>query len=166
MNRVERLQELFRLEGLITAARERVTDHRAALGAEAAGEYEREGMAPTWRWPDLGTVILPVSKETPVVADPEALVEWCRQRHPSELETLVQIRPAFQAALMHRVSPSGDVVIDVTGEVVPGLAVRAGGVPKALTIRPTSDATALFAAVGRRTLDDLLGPADDPEDHR
>jgi hypothetical protein len=161
MNRAERLQELLRLEGLIAAAKERVTDHRVALNAEAAGEYEREGMAPTWRWPDLGTVILPVSKETTVVSDPEALVKWCRERYPTEVETLAQIRPAFQVALLQRCrgDAGGDYVVDMaTGELVPGLAVRPGGVPKALTIRPTPEATALFAAVGRQTLDGLFEP--------
>jgi hypothetical protein len=157
MNRSERLQELLRLDGLIAAAKERAAEHRVALNAEAAGEYEREGMAPTWRWPDLGTVILPISKETAVISDMEALVEWCRQRHPSELETLVQVRPAFQLALMHRVQPAGEVVVDpATGEIVPGLAVRAGGAPKALTIRPTPEATAVFAEAGRQMLGLLI----------
>lgn len=159
MNRAERLQELLRLEGLITAAKERVTDHRAALNAEASGEYEREGMAPTWRWPDLGTIILPVSKETTVVADADALAKWCQQRYPTEVETLVQIRPAFQVALLQRTRGDGDGVVDMaTGELVPGLAVRAGGVPKALTIRPTPEASALFTEVGRQELEHLLAP--------
>lgn len=157
MNRSERLQELLRLDGLIAAAKERATEHRVALGAEAAGEYEREGMAPTWRWPDLGTVILPISKETPAIADPEALVEWCRLRYPSELETFVRIRPAFQDALLKRAQPVGESAMDpATGEAIPGLSVRPGGIPKALTIRATPEATALFAAVGRQMLDELM----------
>lgn len=161
MNRAERLQELLRLDGLIAAAKDRAGEHRIALATEAAGEYEREGMAPTWRWPDLGTVILPISKETPVVADAEALVEWCRQRYPSELETFVRVRPAFQDALLKRAQPMGESAMDpATGELIPGMGVRPGGVPRALTIRATPEATALFAEVGRQLLDDLMAPAE------
>lgn len=163
MNRVERLQELLRLDGLIAAAKDRVSEHRVALSTEAGGEYEREGMAPTWRWPDLCTVILPISKETPVVTDAEALVDWCRERYPSELETFVRIRPAFQDALLRRGQPVGESVMDpATGEAIPGMGVRPGGIPKALTIRATPEATALFAAVGRQMLDDLMATADIP----
>jgi hypothetical protein len=161
MNRAERLQELLRLEGLITAAKERVGEHRVALNAEATGEYEREGMAPTWRWPDLGTVILPVSKETVVVADPAAVLAWVKERHPSEVEHIEQVRPSFMVALLQRLAPAADIVVDpTTGEMVPGLAVRAGGVPKALSIRPTPAASELFTAVGRQALEEMLAPAE------
>jgi hypothetical protein len=164
MNRSDRFQEVMRLEGLAAAARAAAAEHRIALNAEATAEYEREGMAPTWRWPDIGTVILPVSKEAPTVQDAAALVAWCRERYPSEVETLAQIRPAFQAALMKRAVVDGQAVVDpVTGEVMPGLGVRPGGVPKALAIRPTPEAEALFAAVGRRLLADLLGVPDSAE---
>lgn len=150
----------MRLEGLAAAARAAATEHRIALNAEATAEYEREGMAPTWRWPDIGTIILPVSKEAATVQNAAALVEWCSERYPTEVETLSQIRPAFQAALMKRAVIDGSSVVDpVTGEIMPGLAVRPGGIAKALTIRPTPDAEALFAAVGRQMLDDLLAPA-------
>lgn len=166
MNRAERLQALMRLEGLASAARELAAEHQIALNAEACAEYEKEGSAPTWRLPDLGTIILPVSKETPVVQDAAAFVGWCRERYPSEVETLAQIRPHFQAALLKRVQPLGEVVMDPsTGEAIPGLGVRAGGIPKALTIRADPTAEAVFAAIGRRELADLLAPAEVLEDH-
>jgi hypothetical protein len=159
VNRSDRLQEVLRLEGIATAARTRAADHRAALNAEACAEFEQHGTAPTWRLADLGTIILPVSKETPAVRDPAALVEWCRDRHPTEVETLAQIRPAFQHALLKRAQPDGDVVVDpVTGEIIPGLCVRPGGIPKALTIRPTPEAEAVYATFGHRLLDEMLAP--------
>jgi hypothetical protein len=97
-----------------------------------------------------------------VVADPGPLLKWCQERYPSEVETLAQVRPAFLAALLQRSrGDAGGPVVDMaTGELVPGLAVRAGGVAKALTIRPTPDAAELFAAVGRQALDELLAPAE------
>jgi hypothetical protein len=159
VNRSERLQALLRLEGLASAARALAAEHRIALNAEATAEYEREGAAPTWRLADLGTIILPVSHETPVVQDAVAFTAWCSERYPSEVETLAQIRPHFQATLLKRVQPLGEVVMDpATGEAIPGLGVRAGGIPKALTIRATPEAEAVFAAIGRRELADLLQP--------
>jgi hypothetical protein len=157
MNRAERLQELLRLDGLIAAAKARSTEHRVALNLEATGEYEREGMAPTWRWPDLGTVILPLSQEAAVVSDPEALLAWCSERHPEQVFTVVQIRPAYVAALLQgAVLVDGTAADPSTGEVIPGLAVRTGGIPKALTIRATPDATAIFTEAGRQMLDQLM----------
>ena len=159
MNRAERLQELLRLEGIAAAARERAAEHRAVINADACAEYEREGAAPTYRHPDLATIILPLSKETPFVEDAALFVKWCQERYPSEVVVAPTVRPVFQAALLKRVQPLGEAVVDpATGEEIPGLGVRPGGVPKALTIRPTPEAEAVFAAIGRRDLEDLLAP--------
>lgn len=153
----------MRLEALAAAAKSAAADHRAELNAEAAAELEREGTAPTWRLADLGTVTLPVSKETAYVAAPQAFIEWCMQRYPSEVETVVQLRPAFQAALLQRLHLEGDSAVDpATGEEVPGLAVRPGGTPKSLSIRPTPEAGAVFAEVGRQMLASLLESTEVP----
>ncbi|TDC48847.1 hypothetical protein E1258_27630 [Micromonospora sp. KC207] len=157
MNRTERVQEVLRLEGLADAAKKRAAEHRAALDADARAELEREGTAPSWRLPDIGTVALAVSKEAPVVADIEALTKWCLARYPGEVETVHQIRASFQTALLGRVVCDGDVVVDPgTGEVVPGMAVRLGGMPQSLSIRPSRDARAVYAAAGAQMLDGLL----------
>ncbi len=157
MNRSDRLQQILRLEALAAAAKTAAADHRAELGAEAAAEFEQHGTAPTWRLSDLGTITLPVSKETAYVADPQAFVDWCTLRYPSEVETIAQLRPAFQAALLARLHLEGSSAVDTaTGEEVPGLAVRPGGVPKSLTIRPSAEASAVFAEVGRQDLGRLL----------
>lgn len=167
MNRSERLQALLRLEGLASAARELAAEHRVALNAEATAEYEREGAAPTWRLPDLGSITLPVSHETPFVQDPAAFVDWCRGRYSTEVETVASVRPNFLAAFLKRAQPAGEIVMDpATGEIIPGLGVRPGGIPKALTIRANPEAEAVFAAIGRRELADLLAPAETSEDHR
>ena len=42
---------------------------------------------------------------------------------------------------------------------VPGLAVRPGGIPKSLSIRPSAEASAVFAEAGRQDLERLLGGA-------
>lgn len=163
MNRSDRLQQIMRLEALAAAAKTAAADHRAELGAEAAAEFEREGTAPTWRLADLGTITLPVSQAAAYVADTRAFVEWCMLRYPSEVETIAQLRPAFQSALLARLHLEGTSAVDpATGEEVPGLAVRPGGIPKSLSIRPSADAAVVFAEVGRQMLERLLAPAEVP----
>lgn len=96
MNRTERVQEVLRLEGLADAAKRRAAEHRAALDADARAELEREGTAPSWRLPDIGTVALAVSKQAPVVADIEALTAWCLARYPG------RSRPSTRSARASR----------------------------------------------------------------
>ena len=156
MNRIERIQEILRLEGVATAARRQAEQRRAELDAEARAELEAQGTAPTWRIPGLGTVSLPVSKEAAVVADTAAFAAWCAQRHSANVETVTVVRPAFQAALLARVVCDGDVVVDPdTGEAIPGLAVRPGGQPRALTIRADRDVTRAAAELGEQMLESM-----------
>jgi hypothetical protein len=160
VNRTERLTQIMRLEALATAAKKAATEQRAELGAEAAREFEQHGTAPTWRMADLGTISLPVSKPAAYVADAQAFVAWVAERYPTEVETIAQVRPAFQSSLVARLHLEGTSAVDTaTGEEVPGLGVRPGGIPLSLTIRPSSEATAVFGEVGRQMLARLLEPA-------
>jgi hypothetical protein len=107
-----------------------------------------------------------VSKEAPYVADPSALAEWVKGRYPSEIREVVN--PAFQSALLARLSPVGEVVMDrFTGEVVPGLGVRPGGLPQSLRFKPNSDALSVADQVGAKLagqmLDGLGIPAGEPQ---
>lgn len=166
MNRTDRVREILRLEGLADAAKKRAAEHRAALDAEARTELEQHGTAPSWRLPDIGTVTLPLTKEAPVIADIEALTKWCLERHPDEVETVHQVRASFQAALLARVVCDGDVVVDpATGEIVPGVAVRVGGVPQSLSIRPSRTARAAYAAAAAELLDGLALLAEEVPGH-
>lgn len=165
MNRTDRVREVLRLEGLAAAAVARAGAHRAELDREAREELAREGTAPSWRLPDIGTVALPISKEAPVISDVGALLKWVEVRHPSEVETVRQVRVAFQAALLKRVDCDGEVVLDPeTGEVIPGMTVRPGGMPKTLTITASRDVKDAFAIGGGRLLDYLDGHLAGPGD--
>lgn len=163
MNRTERLQEVLRLEGLAAAANARAKEYREHLALEARDELAREGSAPTWRVPDLATITLAVSKETPYILDEHLLLQWCKQRHPEMVETVEQVKGAFRARLLVEAVISGDAVIDgATGEAVPGAAVRPGGVPQSLTIRASQAARTVYAAMGEQILEGLAGaPAAD-----
>jgi hypothetical protein len=69
------------------------------------------------------------------------------------------VRPAFLAALMARLHLEGATAVDTaTGEEVPGLGVRPGGVPKSLSIRPSAEASAVFGEAGRQMLARLVEP--------
>lgn len=166
MNRTERLQEVLRLEGLAAAATARAKTYREELAFEARDELAREGSAPTWRIQDLATITLAVSKETPYILDEHLLLTWCKQRYPEHVEAVEQVKGAFRARLLVDAVISGDSVVDgATGEVVPGAAVRPGGQPQSLTIRPSQAARTVFAAMGERTLEDILAGPDEPQGH-
>lgn len=166
MNRTERLQEVLRLEGIAAAASTRAKVYREELSVEARDELAREGSAPTWRVPDLATITLSVSKETPYILDEHLLLQWCKDRYPEHVETVERVAGAFRAGLLVDAIVSGDSIIDgATGEVIPGGGVRPGGVPQSLTIRASHAARVVYAAMGERDLGDLLAGPDEPQGH-
>jgi len=141
VNRAEMTRRVLLLE----AAAEQITAKAKAirddLNADARAEYEEQGSAQTWRF-DIGTWSQGITKDTAVIDDPAAWVRWVKDRYESEVYEVVN--PPFQKALLGRLSPLGDMVVDpATGEVVPGLSVRHGGTPLALRFKPNSDALAV-----------------------
>ena len=153
-----RFDHVLRLEGLATAAKAAADAARAELDEEARGEYRRTGAAPTWRMPEFGTATLPLSKETVAVADINALLGWCRVNAPEQIRTVEEVRPLFQMWLTQNcVVVDGAAVHPSTGEVVPGLTVRAGGQPRSLSFRPEPAVRAAFVEHGEHWLADILG---------
>lgn len=145
MNRADIVKGVLIWEQVAAAAKDKAAEFREQLNADAVAEFREQGTAPTWRLPDIGAVTLPVSVEAPYVADMEALQKWAAERYPAEVETVVRLRPEFVAGLTARVIVDDGQVIDQTvGEVVPGFAVRPGGIAKSLSIRPTPEAKAMI----------------------
>lgn len=145
MNRADTVKAALIWDQVAAAAKDKAANYRAELDADAKAEYAEQGTAPTWRLPDIGSITLPISIETPYVADMAALLKWAAERYPAEVEQVTQLRVEFVAGLVARVIVSGGLVVDqATGEVVPGFAVREGGQAKALSIRPTPAAKALI----------------------
>lgn len=157
MNRFEMIRQTLMWEQVAAAARAKAAKFREELDAAARAEYAEQGTAPTWRLPDIGTVSLPVSKETIYVTDEAVLVEWAKRDWPGEVVTVEKIRPAFLRVLLETVAvAAGEVAVDAgSGEIIPGLAVRAGGTPQALSFRPSSAAKEV-AAVGAQHLVESL----------
>lgn len=134
MNRAEMTRMILTWEAVAARAQTMAAELRIQLDTAARAELEEQGTAPTWRMPDLATVTLPVSKPSVVVADQTALTKWAALRLPGEVE--LAIRPASLRALLRQVDADGDLIyLRDGGEVVPGLEVRPGGQPKALSIR-------------------------------
>lgn len=148
MNRADVVKGVLVWEQVAAAAKDKAAVFREQLNADARAEFEEQGTAPTWRLPDIGAVTLPVSVETVYVSDMDALLKWAADRYPAEVQTVVQLRPEFVAGLTARaLVDDGQVIDERIGEVIPGFALRAGGVPKSLSIRPTPAAKSLIREV-------------------
>lgn len=146
MNRAELVKQVLLYDQLAAAAKAKSAVYREQLDTQARAELEQQGMAPTWRLPDIGTVTLPVSQETLYVADVKARDAWLAQHYPDAiLEEVVHTADrVFVAQLEKRLAVTDGLIVDPgTGMEVPGYAIRPGGMPQSLTIRPTSDAKAI-----------------------
>lgn len=164
MNRREHVEAVLRLEGLAAAAQARAAAIRKALAEQARAELDAQGTAPTWRLPGIGTVTLPVTKDTVVVADEAGLLDWVRRHHPGEI--VAQVRTSFRDALLRRLVIDGETVIHPdTGEEMPALAVRQGGHPRALSFRLDQAAKDSAQAEAELTLEGLALLAQETPGH-
>jgi hypothetical protein len=163
MNRSEKTLRAVYLEQLAVCLNAEAKGLRNDLEAEAEEEFRTEGTAPTWRIRDVGTVVATVSRETVVVEKPAALVGWVQDRHPTEVVMVPTIRAAWLAGLLERAMPAGEVACDPeTGEVIPGLGVRPGGVFKGIQIRAEASAKEALRAVAAVKVKELVAHAEEP----
>lgn len=136
MNRADLVREILRWESIAAAATAKAKELRSDLAAQAVAEFTEQGVAPSWSIPGLGTAVLPVSKASIQVTDPDALTKWAKVHHPDRVETVDQVRPgAVEAIVSTLIADEAGVVDPETGELVPGLTIREGGKPGALTLR-------------------------------
>lgn len=168
MNRTELTQGILWLDQLAVAAKAEATKLRDMLTADARAEFVEQGTAPTWRIPDVATIAASVSHESVHVSDDAAFTAWVAERYPTEVETVTRVRGAWLTGFLTRTRVHGDDPEDMiaadgeTGEVVPGVTVRAGGQFAGISIRATADAKAVFGALARTGLERLAldsGPA-------
>jgi hypothetical protein len=135
MNRADMVRSIITWEQVSQEALRRAQDLRDQLAAMARAELENQGTAPTWRMPGLATVTLPVSKPSAAVENLPELTAWAASRMPHAVETITQIRPANLKALLAAVDLTGELPATEDGELIPGVVIRPGGIPKALTVR-------------------------------
>lgn len=153
-------RQILTWEAVAAQAQARATQLRLQLAEDARAELDEQGTAPTWRIPGVATVTLPVTRSTVVVGDPVALTQWMVSRRPDEVE--LAIRKASLTALLRQVEVDGDLIFLPGGEVVPGLATRPGGEPRALTIRADPAGAAQIAAEADDIMAALSAALDEP----
>lgn len=107
-------------------AHRRAKAARTELDTQARAELERDGIAPTWRIPGLGTMPLSVTQPSVEVVDQAAWTAWVGLRHPTEVETLTRVRPVFDELLRKALAERGDPPCTADGERVPGVVYRPG----------------------------------------
>jgi hypothetical protein len=61
-----------------------------------------------------------------VVVDERAFRAWVKAQHPTEVESIEQVRPSYLDSLRAGADESGPVFDPATGEEIPGLEVRNG----------------------------------------
>lgn len=153
MNRQQTLQALAWLQQISARAKAEADNLKQQLADEARAEFEEQGTAPTWRFPDVGRVSTAVSRPAVSVSDEEAFTKWVRARYAHECEVVTRVKPAWQADFLERVSASADVACDPdTAEVVPGLTIRRGGTFVGVSVTFEPAAKAVFAAVADKAL--------------
>jgi hypothetical protein len=114
---------------------------RKLLDAAAREEFTRDGIAPTWRIPGVGTVPLALTQDSVTVTDEAAYTAWVADRHPTEVATVTTVRRAFDERLRKAAAKRG-ATCDEHGEVIPGLLFVPGGQPKGISVRADNDAKA------------------------
>ena len=158
MSRADIVRNILVLEAFAAEAKTIAARHRARLAETARTELEQEGTAPSWRLPDVARVVLPVSQQQIVVTDSAALQAWVEHHNPEEIEevTTRKVRASYVTVLLGEVIAEGTAAVwKQTGEIVPGITVRPGGQPGALTITAEKGVKAYVAD----TVSAMLGTA-------
>ncbi len=125
---------ILMLEAFADEAKQLAGVHRAALAERARKQLAEDGIAPSWHLPAVAKVTLGVTKEAVFIADPVKFTAWVAARFPHEMEQVV--RSAFAAQLITSLVAEGDsAVYRETGEIVPGVGVRKGGLPANLSVK-------------------------------
>lgn len=89
------------------------------------------------------------------VDDDAELLAWVALHHPTEVETVRRIRPAFLDKLLADAADKDGAFNPTTGEQIPGVAVKKGD-PKVVVVLTAADR----AAIGRAWADGSLSLAD------
>lgn len=127
------LESLLKEE--IDPARADAREAMETLGAERVRVGDETGT-------NLGSVSLSAGRVTARVADERALLEWVRRNHPTEVQTVEVIRPAFVKVLLDgavaKADPGEPTAVGPDGEVLPGVEVVHG--QPYVSVRPTTEA--------------------------
>lgn len=160
MTTAQTTQAVIWYEQLAAAAIDQAARLREQLTATADTQYRVEGVAPSWRMPDVATVSTSLDRDKVAVTDPAALLRWAAERHPEQVQQ--SVRTAFIEHLRKTGRPAGTDVVDAQGEIVPGLTYIPGGRFRGISIKPTETGAAVFRALAETSLqlaESAAGPA-------
>jgi hypothetical protein len=155
-NRAEQARLAVFWRSVAAAATDRAAALTGDLEAQARAEYDRDGSAPTWRIPGVGTVPFTLSSDRVDVADEAAYTAWVATRYPTEVVT--RVRPTFDEQLRKQLAKRGEPLCDDEGTVIPGLRFVPGGTPRGIQLRPTTEARADASAIANAYLDAMPHP--------
>lgn len=142
-------------DAVAAEAKARGAQAREQLDAQARGEFTRDGIAPTWRIPGVGTVPLALTADRVDVVDEAAYTAWVFEHRPDEVETITRVRPAYDKHVREGAAKRG-AACTADGEVIPGLRFTPGGEAKGIAIRASSDAKDGAAQLATAALDGLF----------
>jgi hypothetical protein len=153
VNVAEETRRILILEAVADEARREAAEGRARLADRARRQLAEEHVAPSWNLPEIAKVTLGVSSPKIEIDDTTKLLAWVEARNPDGVIRVPTIRPEYLAQLLGEVIVDHGIVLwTQTGEVVPGLKLRPGGQPKALSIVPHTGVRAGLAAVAAEIL--------------
>lgn len=104
----------------------------------------------------IGTISYSEGRVGAKVEDEAAALAWCLRAHPSEVQTVQIIRPAYMKSLLDTAKAEG-VGIDLsTGEILPFIKVEKG--QPFITVTSTKDGTERMAMLAEGFPNMLEGP--------
>jgi hypothetical protein len=112
----------------------------------------------TLRFQDVGTWTLPLSQQAVYVCDEAALLAWVKADSGDlgeVVETVERLKPWYVGDLLRLVRVEDGQVFDDLGTIVPGLAIRPGGVPGTLSFRADPLAKELAGKAAGKLVDEL-----------
>lgn len=152
MNRAEMIDAAMYADAMSAAWAAKARQIRADLTEQAREEFEKDGVAPSWRT-GTATVPLALSSDTYRVTNQQAWLEWVHRNRPEELEEIVQVRPSFEKAYFGGLNGIDGVAYNKDGEVHDFIQHVPGGEPKGISIRPKPGVREAFADIAAAAIE-------------
>lgn len=132
------------LDQLVAAAKDKRAELASELESEARNEYDQQGTAPTWRFPDVARVSSRVSSSSVRVVDEAKFAQWVAENHPEGIETVTRVKASWQSAFL-----AGGIE---PGQEIPGVERVPGGRFLGVSVVAEREAKRMLGALAGRGL--------------
>lgn len=102
------LEQLLVVAARMEALHATSADLRAELVARAKATIAEEGVVPTWRVPELGTIPVSKGQPRPVITDAAAFQSWVTEHYPTEATAVVRLPAALLPDLLELIEVGPD----------------------------------------------------------